>query len=206
MYPGWSGTGGTGQPGRFGSLDPRQGEHGHTHTRSVELALVIVDDGAVGALVAQRVDGAQCRAQAAVRLAVGLEGALQCMRRVVTQHLQEQSPDHFGDQVFVMAEVCHRADCLGQDQKTVRIVMGRRSQQGAHDFQPHHHPGQVIIDHCRVAQMGGEDNALVALSRHHHFTDLERSALEAGADDHLVCLILQRIADVLGSAQTPVSS
>ena len=127
------------------------------------------------------------------------------MRRVVAQHFQEQTADHIRDQCFVVAQISHRADRFRQDQQAVGVIRLRACQQSSGYLQADHHAGQVIVDHRRVAQVSDQHEGLLAFAGDDHLADFQRTRLEAGADDHPVRRLAQRIAQLLGGAQAPIA-
>jgi hypothetical protein len=123
------------------------------------------------------------------------------MRRVIAEHFQKQATDHGRNLVFVVAQVGYRADRLRQDQQAIGVIrlFTRLAvpQQGAHGVKPHHHAGQVIVDHRRVTQVGDQHESLGTLPGNQHLANFQGAGLETGADDDAIGVVSEALAQIL---------
>jgi hypothetical protein len=185
--------------------DARERKERDTYARRVELLLVVPDDLAVRADPRLGVPLAQCLLEAVVDRGCAEERALERVRMVLAEHLEEEPAAHLRDDRLVVGEVRDRADGLGDDEDPIGVAQIAALAQRARHVDRHGHAGQIVVDHRGMAEVRRQHDRLLGPARNHDLADLERAVAERAADHDAVLLVGERLALDLRAAQAPVA-
>ena len=109
---------------------------------------------------------------------IALKDNCSAWRVIEAQHLQEQSANHFWDELKMIAEICHGPDCFRQNDQRRRSE-AQALQQFLHHLNADDHAADIIVYHGRVAEMGAENEGLITDTARDAFANFKRTNSES---------------------------